>query len=80
MASRSELVSREFVGGIRELRDNQRRLQRGRHGRSGAALRSYFTNNNTATKGQMKTAAVLRETPIDQREMLLVLWEIVRTM
>lgn len=80
MADRSDIVGREFVSGIRSMRQDQRRLQRGRHGRSGAALRNYFTTDNSNARSKMRTAADLRNMPLDQREMLLALWEIVRTM
>ena len=80
MANSNEIVSREFVKGIKGLHDEQRRMGRGRRGRVGPTTSTFSRGTGAHLRGNMIEGAELELRPVDQRAMLFHLWEVVRRM
>lgn len=80
MANSNEIVSREFIKGIKGLHEEQRRLGRGRRGRVGPTTSTFNRGTGTYLKSNMIERAELELRPVDQRAMLFHLWEVVRNM
>lgn len=80
MANSKEIVSREFVKGIKGLHEEQRRMGRGRRGRVGATTSNFHRGTGAHLKANMIERAELELRPVDQRAMLFHLWEVVRNL